>query len=129
MGKCENALSQHFLLFPQCFLPITKRVSVFIHIYFVVCKCFEFGSVFKFVVWQRVMVHSFCRLQVLSIWTTLKTCRLVKSLLNLQTYNENGSCLIAAKSLNVSTHLSVCCPFRICMAVFTVFVRLLPGIN
>ena len=27
VGKGENAGNQHFLLFPQCFLPITKRIS------------------------------------------------------------------------------------------------------
>ena len=27
--KGENAVEQHFLLFPQCFLPIPGRVSVF----------------------------------------------------------------------------------------------------
>ena len=29
VGKGENACNQHFLLFPQCFLPIRKRSSVF----------------------------------------------------------------------------------------------------
>ena len=29
VGKGENAGSQHFLLFPQCFQPIPKRISVF----------------------------------------------------------------------------------------------------
>ena len=27
VGKGENAVYQHFLLFPQCFLPVTKQVS------------------------------------------------------------------------------------------------------
>ena len=39
-GKGENAAKQHFLLFPQCFLPIPKRMSV-------------------------VKLHLFCRLQML----------------------------------------------------------------
>ena len=30
MGKGENSGNQHFLLFLQCFLPIPKRISVFI---------------------------------------------------------------------------------------------------
>ena len=51
----KNAGNQHFLLFPQCFLPIPNRSSVF-------------------------KLHLFCRLQMLSIWTSLKTCRLVMSL-------------------------------------------------
>ena len=29
MGKGENAGYQHFLLFPQCFLPILKTISIF----------------------------------------------------------------------------------------------------
>ena len=29
MGKGENAGNQHFLLFPSCFLPIPKQISVF----------------------------------------------------------------------------------------------------
>ena len=46
----ENAGNQHFLFFPQYFLPISKRNFVFL-VYFVVCK----------------------------IWTSLKVCHLVKS--------------------------------------------------
>ena len=29
LGKGENAGNQHFLLFPQCFLPFTKQISNF----------------------------------------------------------------------------------------------------
>ena len=29
MGKGENAGNQHFLLFPQCFLPFPKEISIF----------------------------------------------------------------------------------------------------
>ena len=42
-GKGENAGNQHFLLFPQCFLPIPRRISSYI--YFLICKCFQFGPV------------------------------------------------------------------------------------
>ena len=35
----------HFLLFPQCFLPFQKKNSILSHIYFVVCKFFQFGLV------------------------------------------------------------------------------------
>ena len=52
VGKEENAGNQHFLLFPQCFLLSHKEKSSF---------------------WQ----HLNCRLQMLSIWTSLKFCRLV----------------------------------------------------
>ena len=41
VGKGENAGYQHFLLFQQCFLPFPKQNSG--HIYFVVCKFFQFG--------------------------------------------------------------------------------------
>ena len=54
LGKGENAGNQHFLLFPKWFLPFQKQISVF-------------------------ELHLFCGLQVFSIWTGLKFCRLVKS--------------------------------------------------
>ena len=53
VGKGENA-GNHFLLFPQCFLPFPKQISIFQSLFF-------------------------CRLQMLPIWTGLKFCRLVKS--------------------------------------------------
>ena len=52
MGKGENAGRQHFLLFPQYFLPIPKRILVF-------------------------KLHLFCRLQMFSIWTSRKVLRTV----------------------------------------------------
>ena len=56
VGKGENAGHQHFLLFPQCLLPFPNQISTF-------------------------LLHLFCRLQMLSIWTSLKFCCMVKSLL------------------------------------------------
>ena len=53
VGKGENAANQHFLLFPQCFLPYQRHQSSF-------------------------ELHINCRMQILSIWTSLKICRLVK---------------------------------------------------
>ena len=50
-GKGENAGHQHFLLFPQCFLPFPIQITIF-------------------------QSHLFCRLQVLSSWTSLQICRL-----------------------------------------------------
>ena len=38
VGKGENADIQHFLLFPQCFLPIPKRMTVFKLLFFVIYK-------------------------------------------------------------------------------------------
>ena len=54
VGKGENAGNQHFLLFPQSFLPFPKEISVF-------------------------ESHSICRLQMLSILTSPQFCCLVKS--------------------------------------------------
>ena len=54
VGKGENAGKQHFLLFPQCFLLFTKQIS-------------------------NLQSLLFCCLQILSIWTSLKYCRLVMS--------------------------------------------------
>ena len=55
VGKGENAGNQHFLLFPQCFLPATKQISIF-------------------------QSHLSCCLQMLSIWTSLKTLLFGKEL-------------------------------------------------
>ena len=43
--KENNAGNQHFLLFPQSFLPPINSFQFSTHIYFVVCKCFEFWPV------------------------------------------------------------------------------------
>ena len=57
VGKGENAGNQHFLLFPQyfpqCFLPFPKQNSIF-------------------------NSYLLCCLQMLSIWTSLKFCRMLK---------------------------------------------------
>ena len=52
--KGENADNQHFFLFSQCFPAITKQISNF-------------------------QSYSICRLNMLSIWTSLKFCHLVRS--------------------------------------------------
>ena len=52
VGKGEKAGNQHFLPFPQCFLPFTEQISDF----------------------QSLIV---CRLQMLTNWTSLNYCRLV----------------------------------------------------
>ena len=53
VGKEEIAFNKRFLLFSQCFLPFTVLI-------------FHFKCTLK------------CRLQFVSIWTSLKFCRLVK---------------------------------------------------
>ena len=55
VGKEENAGNKHFLPFSQCFLPYQRHKSSFEQ-------------------------HINCRLQMLSIWTSLKFCQLVKTL-------------------------------------------------
>ena len=45
LGKGENAGNQHFLLLPNCFLPFQKKFQFYSNIYFVICKCCEFGPV------------------------------------------------------------------------------------
>ena len=52
--KEKNAGNQQFLIFPQYFLPFPKQISI-------------------------SESHLFCCLQILSIWTGLKFCHLVKS--------------------------------------------------
>ena len=58
VGNGENAGYQHFLVFPQCFLPFQEKKK----------------SIFQ--------SHLFCRLQMFSIWTSLKFCRLVNPFRN-----------------------------------------------
>ena len=62
LGKGENAGNQHILLFPKCFLFVLKQISI---------------------------SHLFCRLLVLSFWTSLKFCHLVMS--ELFTIQQNFS--------------------------------------
>ena len=52
--KVKMLVTSIFSFFPQCFLSIPRRISVF-------------------------ELYSFCRLQMLSIWTSLKICHLLKS--------------------------------------------------
>ena len=49
VGKAQNAGNQHFLLFPQCFLPFPNQISIF-------------------------QLHLVCQLQMISIWTSPKFC-------------------------------------------------------
>ena len=53
VGKGENAGNQHFLLIPQCFLPFSNQISI-------------------------SHPHLSCCLQMLSIWTSPRFCRLVR---------------------------------------------------
>ena len=43
--KGENAGNQHFLRFSQSFLPSKNKFMFLIHIYIIVCNCFQFGPV------------------------------------------------------------------------------------
>ena len=63
--KGKNAGYQHFLLFPQCFLPYPK------HLYCVVCKCFEYGLVWNSIIWQRVKGKRWTTRQIIwvKIWS------------------------------------------------------------
>ena len=54
VGKGENAGYQHFLLFPQCFLPIPKLPSVFNYILFCHLQMLSVWTSLKCVIWKRV---------------------------------------------------------------------------
>ena len=41
VGKGENAVYQHYLLFLQCLLPYQRKYAKFET---VICKCFQFGQ-------------------------------------------------------------------------------------
>ena len=45
MGKGEIARNEEFLLFPECFLPVSKTLCHFHLFEIVVCKLFKFGRV------------------------------------------------------------------------------------
>ena len=84
--KGENAGNQHFLLFPPYFLPFSKQVLSF---------------------------HSnlFCCLPMLSIWTSLKFCNLVRSKLYCKQRNfqlvETGS--ICRQQNKCDLKIKCCC--------------------
>ena len=80
MGKGENPVYQHFLLFPQCFLSFFKTN-------------FSFG------------LHLFCQLQMLSISTDLKFCCLGKAQLFTKIWNYR---LVQTK--NICMHETKCDP-------------------
>ena len=55
LAKRENAGNQPFLFSPTMFPTLTTAKNHQFHnIYVVVCKCFQFGQVEIFVVWQIV---------------------------------------------------------------------------
>ena len=59
--KGENAGNQHFLLFPHSvFYSIKGRNHHYSNSSFVVCKCFQFAPVQRFVVWKRVKTKPGC---------------------------------------------------------------------
>ena len=47
VGKGENAGYLHFFSFPTTleFLTLEEHISIFVVIYFVICKCFQFRTV------------------------------------------------------------------------------------
>ena len=52
VGKGENAVNQHFLLFPQCFLLFPRQISIFDSE--LICRLqmlFEYGQVQNFAIW------------------------------------------------------------------------------
>ena len=65
--KGEIACNKQFLLFSQCFLPFMVLI-------------FHFKCTIK------------CRLQMLSIWTSLKFCRLVMGLSDMEDIKEANTC-------------------------------------
>ena len=80
VGKGENAGIQHFLLFPQSFLPYKREKSLcqqhlFHQHFFLFPQCFVPYKREKSLCQQ----HLFRRLQMLSVWSSIKFCRVVNS--------------------------------------------------
>ena len=61
-GKSRNCLYKQFLLFPQCILHYQDRNYHFCYMKFVICKCFQFGLVQNFVVWEWIKGLQECKL-------------------------------------------------------------------
>ena len=54
-GTRGNAGNQHFFSFSHnVFYPSWNKFHFYTHIYFVICKWFQFGPVWNFVVWKRI---------------------------------------------------------------------------
>ena len=54
-GKGENAGNHHFLLSHNVFYPFQNKFSFSLTLlYFVICKCFQFWPIHKFVIWKNV---------------------------------------------------------------------------
>ena len=63
VGKEEIARNEQFLFFPQCFLPFPRTVHhFFIKIKIVVCKPFQFWSVWNLSFGKRlkILIYMFC---------------------------------------------------------------------
>ena len=94
-GKGENAGKQHFLLFPKYFFPFQRQISVFKSL---ILSANAFNL-------DRSEILSFgkelkCRLQFVPIWTSLKFCHLVMSLL---AFVFSSSCFLSiVKQVKVS---------------------------
>ena len=73
----NNLQKQHFLLFPQCFLPFSKQVSIF-------------------------QSHLFCGLQMLSMWTSPRFCCLVNPFQHNKIMNQTKLKAFADNKLNVT---------------------------
>ena len=63
VGKGENAGGQYFLLSHNVFYPSEINFHIFSHICFVVCQCFQFGPIEKFVMWKQQILFSFKQIE------------------------------------------------------------------
>ena len=92
MGKGEIALYEQFLLFPQCFQKVcfpgaSKGVIGLEWVKMLVTNIFSFPRNIFYPIQEKnapLETRGECRLQMLSIWTRLKFCLLVKG----QSYNR-----------------------------------------
>ena len=80
MGKGENAGNQHFLPFPQCFRLNEEEKDTVLATYAFVCKCFQYGPVQNFVIWERVK-SPFQRAGLKFVQTPVMPSKLVSRLL------------------------------------------------
>ena len=82
VGKEEIACNKQFLLFPQCFLPYMVLI-------------FHFKCTLK------------CRLQFVSIWTSLKLCHGLTLYNTIQTFKDHEEGNMVRKGENAGNVISV----------------------
>ena len=71
--KEKMLVTSIFTFYQHVFNPIKDINHHFSKLYFVICKCFQFGPVLNFVIWKRVKHHTISHLLKLFLYTQEET--------------------------------------------------------